>query len=150
VWNATRWLVREMDQEHVVLSLQLGEHALPVLADRIQIEQVFVNILQNSIDAIRETGAPGRVDVRAGPSVAGMAEVMVYDTGGDWPPARSTCSSSRTSPRRQGNSEWVWRSAAPSSRRITRNLPGGPYRPDRRHSAGEIAAGPLGGAGGGK
>jgi two-component system sensor kinase FixL len=81
VRNATRWLVREMDQEHVVLRLELGRHALPVLADRIQIEQVFVNILQNSIDAIRETGAPGEVDVQAGRGVDGMAEVMVHDTG---------------------------------------------------------------------
>jgi C4-dicarboxylate-specific signal transduction histidine kinase len=81
VRNATRWLVRETDQDHMVLRLELGEHALPVLADRIQIEQVFVNILQNSIDAIRETGACGEVDVQAGRGVDGMAEVRVHDTG---------------------------------------------------------------------
>jgi two-component system, LuxR family, sensor kinase FixL len=81
VRNATRWLVREMDQDHMVLRLELGEHALPILADRIQIEQVFVNILQNSIDAIRETGACGEVDVQAGRGVDGMAEVRVHDTG---------------------------------------------------------------------
>ena len=81
VRNATRWLVREMDQDHMVLRLELGEHALPILADRIQIEQVFVNILQNSIDAIRETGASGEVDVQAGRGVDGMAEVRVHDTG---------------------------------------------------------------------
>jgi two-component system, chemotaxis family, CheB/CheR fusion protein len=81
VRNATRWLVREMDQEHVALRLQLGVHALPVFADRIQIEQVFVNILQNSIDAIRETGARGQIDVQAGRGVDGVAEVMVNDTG---------------------------------------------------------------------
>jgi len=82
VRNATRWLVREMDQEHVVLRLELGKHALPVFADRIQIEQVFVNILQNSIDAIRETGARGEVDVRGGRGVDGTAEIMIDDTGG--------------------------------------------------------------------
>ena len=81
VRNATRWLVREMDQEHVVLRLELGAHALPILADRIQIEQVFVNILQNSIDSIRETGARGEVDVQAGRGATGVAEVMVHDTG---------------------------------------------------------------------
>ena len=81
VRNATRWLVREMDQDHMVLRLELGEHPLPVLADRIQMEQVFVNILQNSIDAIRETGRGGEVDVQAGRGVDGMAEVRVHDTG---------------------------------------------------------------------
>ena len=82
VRNATRWLLREMDQHHVVLRLQLGERALPVLADRIQIEQVFVNILQNSVDAIREIGARGEIDVQAGRGVDGMAEVVIHDTGG--------------------------------------------------------------------
>ena len=82
VRNATRWLVREMDQEHVVLRFELGKHALPVFADRIQIEQVFVNILQNSIDAIRETGARGEVDVQGGRGVDGTAEIMIHDTGG--------------------------------------------------------------------
>jgi two-component system CheB/CheR fusion protein len=81
VRNATRWLVREMDQEHVALRLRLGERVLPVLADRIQIEQVFVNILQNAIDAIRETGAPGEIDVQAVGGGDGMAAVMVHDTG---------------------------------------------------------------------
>jgi two-component system sensor kinase FixL len=82
VQNATRWLTRDMEREHIVLRLQLGEQALPVLADRIQIEQVFLNILQNSLDAIRETGAGGEVDVQAGRGTDGMAEVMVHDTGG--------------------------------------------------------------------
>jgi two-component system CheB/CheR fusion protein len=81
VRNATRWLLREMDQEHVALRLEVGKHALPVFADRVQMEQVFVNILQNSIDAIRETGARGEVDVQAGRGVDGMAEVVVHDTG---------------------------------------------------------------------
>jgi two-component system sensor kinase FixL len=81
VRNATRWLVREMEQEHVALRLELGMRALPVLADRVQIEQVFVNILQNSIDAIRETGARGEIGVQAGRGVDGTAEVMVHDTG---------------------------------------------------------------------
>jgi hypothetical protein len=40
-----------------------------------------VNILQNSIDAIRETGARGEVDVQVGRGVDGMAEVMVSRYG---------------------------------------------------------------------
>jgi PAS domain S-box-containing protein len=82
VRNATRWLVREMEQDHVALRLHLGAHALPVLADRIQIEQVFVNILQNAIEAIRETAARhGEIDLQAGRGAGGKAEVVVHDTG---------------------------------------------------------------------
>jgi two-component system sensor kinase FixL len=82
VRKASRWLMREMEREHVVLRLHLGTHSLPVLADRVQIEQVFVNILQNAIDAVRETGAGGReIEVKAGRGAQGMAEVLVHDTG---------------------------------------------------------------------
>jgi two-component system, chemotaxis family, CheB/CheR fusion protein len=82
VRHATRWLVREMEQEHVTLRLHLGTHALPILADRIQTEQVFVNILQNAIDAIRETRARrGDIEVKAA-RAEGMAEIVVHDTGG--------------------------------------------------------------------
>ena len=41
-----------------------------------------MNILQNAVDAIREIGARGEIDVRAGRGVDGMAEVVVHDTGG--------------------------------------------------------------------
>jgi signal transduction histidine kinase len=72
-----------MEQEHVTLRLHLGARPLPILVDRIQTEQVFVNILQNAIDAIRETRATrGEVDVHAGRAGDDMAEVMVHDTGG--------------------------------------------------------------------
>jgi two-component system sensor kinase FixL len=83
VRHATRWLAREMEQEHVLLRLHLGARTLPVLADRIQIEQVFVNLFQNAVDAIRETGARrGEVEVQAARGADGMAEVVVHDTGG--------------------------------------------------------------------
>lgn len=86
VRNATRWLVREMEEEHIALRLHLGTHALPVLADRVQVEQVFVNVLQNAIDAIRETGARcGEVDVNAARNADGFAEVVVHDTGAGLP-----------------------------------------------------------------
>ena len=60
-----------------------GDQRLVGGADHIQTEQVFVNILQNAIDAIRETRARrGEVEVQAGRAGDGMAEVVVHDTGG--------------------------------------------------------------------
>jgi len=54
---------------------------LPILADRIQIEQVIVNLIQNAIDAVR--GGRGRakkihLQVTA---AKGRAELAVTDTG---------------------------------------------------------------------
>jgi C4-dicarboxylate-specific signal transduction histidine kinase len=50
-----------------------------VMGDEILIEQVLLNVLGNALDAIAETGAPGRIklDVQAGDDV----ELCITDTG---------------------------------------------------------------------
>ncbi len=52
-------LGRELERERITLRLDLGPRPLPIHADRIQIEQVLVNLVQNAIDAIREVGDHG-------------------------------------------------------------------------------------------
>jgi two-component system sensor kinase FixL len=80
--NATRWLVHEMEQHRIVLRLDLAPRGLPVLADRIQIEQVLVNLIQNAVDAICEARKSTRqIRVRAVQRADGMAEVAVHDSG---------------------------------------------------------------------
>jgi len=80
--NATRWLTREMEHERIALRLDLPPEGMLVHADRIQIEQVLVNIVQNAIDAIREAGSERReIRIRTSPDEDGMAEVLVDDTG---------------------------------------------------------------------
>jgi two-component system CheB/CheR fusion protein len=80
--NATRWLAREMEHERITLRLDLAPQGLQVDADRIQIEQVLVNIVQNAIDAIREArGETREIRVRTSQGEDGTAEVFVDDTG---------------------------------------------------------------------
>ena len=80
--NATRWLAREMEHEGITLRLDLPPQGVLVHADRIQIEQVLVNIVQNAIDAIREAGSERReIRVRTSQGEDGTAEVLVDDTG---------------------------------------------------------------------
>jgi two-component system CheB/CheR fusion protein len=88
--NATRWLAREMEQEHITLRLAFAAPTLPVRVDRIQIEQVFVNLMQNAIDSIRDARRQRRwIRVRTSRTADGMAEVAFDDTGGGVSPLAS-------------------------------------------------------------
>lgn len=63
----------------VVIDLDVAQELGRVLVDRLQIEQVLMNLLLNARDAMPEGG---RVEVRVGPAAtAGMAEVRVRDHG---------------------------------------------------------------------
>jgi C4-dicarboxylate-specific signal transduction histidine kinase len=80
--SATRWLAREMEHAHIALRLDFAREALPVRVDQIQIEQVFVNVMQNAVDAIREAGTePRGIRIRTARTKDGMAEVAFDDTG---------------------------------------------------------------------
>jgi C4-dicarboxylate-specific signal transduction histidine kinase len=81
VRSATRWLAREMEKEHITLRFTFATKKLPVRIDRIQIEQVFVNLLQNAVDAILEADQQREIRVRASRTASGMAEVVFDDTG---------------------------------------------------------------------
>ena len=82
VHNAIQWFVREMEQAQITVRLELASQELRVFADRIQIEQVIVNILQNAIDAIREaTHDTGEIRIHTSRTDDGMGEVTISDTG---------------------------------------------------------------------
>jgi two-component system NtrC family sensor kinase len=52
----------------------------PVLGDAQQLQQVFLNILNNAYDAVRETGQPGKIEIRTSRQ-GGCVEVHVLDNG---------------------------------------------------------------------
>lgn len=79
--NVPRLLGREIQQEHITLRLDLHPHPLPIYADRIQIEQIIVNLIQNAIDALREAAGDRREIELQVWAAKGMAEVAVRDTG---------------------------------------------------------------------
>jgi two-component system CheB/CheR fusion protein len=88
VRNATRWLLREIENEHITLRLDFGAQPLPVRVDRVQIEQVLVNLIQNAIDAIRAADTTTReIVVRTSPGANGTVEVALDDTGTGLSPA---------------------------------------------------------------
>ncbi len=79
--NVSRLLGHEIEREQITLRLDLGPQPLPIYADRIQIEQVVVNVMQNAIDAVGEARGDHREIQLDARTVKGMAEVAVNDTG---------------------------------------------------------------------
>jgi signal transduction histidine kinase len=76
-----RLLAHEIENAGVAFQLGAGSRPVPIRADRIQIEQVIVNLMQNAIDAVREVcGGPKAVHLRVR-VLKGQAELSVTDTG---------------------------------------------------------------------
>jgi two-component system, LuxR family, sensor kinase FixL len=74
-------LLRELERTKVALRMEIASGQLPVHADKIQIEQVIVNLLQNAMDSIREAERPQRMIELSARSIKGTAVVSVRDTG---------------------------------------------------------------------
>jgi C4-dicarboxylate-specific signal transduction histidine kinase len=81
VRNVPRLLGREIQQGQVTLRLDLPPRRVPIYADRIQIEQILVNLMQNAIDALREAPSDRREIQLKVWAAKGMAELAVRDTG---------------------------------------------------------------------
>jgi len=74
-------LLRELERAKVALHLDLPARRLHVHADRIQIEQVIVNLIQNGMDSIQEADGPRRLIELSARRADRMALVSVRDTG---------------------------------------------------------------------
>ena len=65
----------------VAVSYRLAPDADYVLADRIQIQQVLVNLVRNAIEAMSESSNPRVLEIATTPTVGQMFEVSVSDSG---------------------------------------------------------------------
>lgn len=82
VRKVARLLEREIVRREITLRLDLAPRPIPVRADRIEIEQVLVNLIQNAIDAVCEAGSERKeIHVQTRKTEDAMAEVTVRDFG---------------------------------------------------------------------
>lgn len=65
----------------VVINRDLQPDLPPVLADRLQVEQVILNLVKNAIDALRGIDADGVITVSTRSAPAGRVEVAIRDNG---------------------------------------------------------------------
>ncbi|HAU36841.1 MAG TPA: hypothetical protein DCX07_03900 [Phycisphaerales bacterium] len=76
----------DLRQERIALELDLPRDLPPVLADPVQIQQVLLNLLRNSLEAIRRGSDDRRIALAARAGEDSLCRVSVADTGPGCPP----------------------------------------------------------------
>jgi two-component system sensor kinase FixL len=67
-------------EKGVIAQFSYAPEASPVLVDRVQIQQVLINLMRNAIEAMAE-GPARRLQVSTGVNADDMVEVLVKDSG---------------------------------------------------------------------
>jgi C4-dicarboxylate-specific signal transduction histidine kinase len=78
----------DAEQQNIALKVDMATNLPLVMADKLQIEQVLLNLIRNSMEAI--AGAmhgPGQITIRAEREQPGFVEIDVTDTGPGFPAA---------------------------------------------------------------
>jgi PAS domain S-box-containing protein len=73
----------ESARHSISIEAELETHMPSVLADRVQLQQVLLNLMLNAIDAMKDTG--GVLTITARPSADGQVLVSIGDTGAGLP-----------------------------------------------------------------
>src|SRR5271155_1849837 len=93
--------VREVIQEMVVLLrgeasrhsvsifTELSEDLPPVVADRVQLQQVLMNLMLNGIEAMQDTKTEGQLTIKSLMAKGGQLLISVSDTGVGLPPEQA-------------------------------------------------------------
>jgi signal transduction histidine kinase len=77
----------DLDRSGVNARVTVSGPLPPMMVDRLQIEQVLLNLIRNSIEAIGETGNPrGSIFLEASLAGPDHVEIRVRDTGPGFPP----------------------------------------------------------------
>jgi two-component system, LuxR family, sensor kinase FixL len=74
----------EVQRDAVQVRLDLPRETLAVQADEVMLQQVFVNLMRNALEAMRDSGTPERLSRRLAIALAterGMAVLTVRDNG---------------------------------------------------------------------
>ena len=78
----------EANRHSITIHIELAEHLPRVMADRIQLQQVFMNLMLNGIDAMKGTTGEGELTIKS-ETGDGQVLVTVSDNGMGLPPEQA-------------------------------------------------------------
>jgi PAS domain S-box-containing protein len=82
VEEALLFMRHDIDSKSVVLSTTFGSGLPRVMGDRIQLQQVIINLLVNSVQAIAQSGQPTRrIDIHTSIDEEGSVVFSIFDNG---------------------------------------------------------------------
>ena len=82
VEEALLFIRHDIDSKSIVLSTALGSPLPRAMGDRVQLQQVIINLLVNSIQAIAQSGRPARlIDIQTSVDDEGSVAFSVFDNG---------------------------------------------------------------------
>lgn len=79
--EATQLVERELTREHIDLRIEIEPELPPITGDRIQLQQVLVNLMVNAGQAMAEQPEPRRLSIAATRPAADHLAITVRDTG---------------------------------------------------------------------
>jgi signal transduction histidine kinase len=82
VEEASLFLRHEIESRAIDLSLRLGRDLPRLLGDRVQLQQVVVNLLLNAVQAVGQGNrADERIDIRTNVDLVGWVSFTIHDSG---------------------------------------------------------------------
>jgi signal transduction histidine kinase len=86
VCDITRLIGVEADHKGIAIHLDLGRDLPPVRVDRVQVEQVLVNLIRNGLEAMHESGPEtAALTIRTAMAGQDAIEISVRDRGDGLP-----------------------------------------------------------------
>jgi signal transduction histidine kinase len=77
----------EATRHAVAIRTELAEHLPDIIADRVQVQQVLMNLMVNGIEAMKD--APGELVITSQRTDDGPLLISVSDSGGGIPPEQA-------------------------------------------------------------